>query len=268
MKKLRRFLIALAVPLGGLITLTQLGGSPVYKGFDTGFDARHADPANSKLAISTDSGDIKCWIKLRLPLRSQSFSANLSGGTPLSVSQESVQDGNQWIVISADGPKREEKFHWPSGATLYLTTTNGVSVMPSDWQVYLADKTYDSKGRAMWRKIALAGSLVLLCLCLTGGILEGLARPKEEPQASFTHERCLSELMRGTEGTSAQQTEWMRSILRKVLLETMPVKDALAPIPLPYAEKKQLWFMTRDQFCSRLGKLIADLNNDLSHLQK
>ncbi len=267
MKKLRRFLIAMAVPFGGLITLTQLGGSPIYEGFDTGFDARPADIANSKLAISTDSGDLHCWVKLQLPLRSQSFSANLSGGIPLSVYQESVQGGSQWVAISADGLKREEKFHWPSGATLYLTTANGVSVLPSDWRVYLADQAYDSMGRAMWRKIALGCSLVFLCLSLTGGILEGLARAKVEPPASFTHEHCLSALIMSTEGASPQQTEWMRSILRKVLLETVPVADALAPIPLENLEKKKLWFGTRKQFRTRLEKLITDLNIDLSYLR-
>jgi len=266
MKTLRRLLIAMAVPFGGLITLTQIGGSPVYKGFDTGFDVRPADLANSKLAISTDSGDLQCWVKLRLPLRSQSFSANLSGGIPLSVYQESVHDGHQWVAISADGPKHEEKFRWPSGAILYLTTANGVSVMPSDWRVYLADKAYDSKGRAMWRRIALVFSIVFLCLFLTGGILEGLARTREEPPTLFTHERCLNELIMGTEGSSEQETEWMRSILRKVLLETMPVVDALAPIPLKYVEKQSLWFRTRNQFRSRLKKLITDLNIDLSYL--
>ena len=259
--------MAMAVPFGGLITLTQLGGSPIYKGSDTGFDARPADGGSSKLALSTDSGDLQCLIKLRLPLRSQSFSASLSGGTPLSVYQESVQDGNQWVAISAEGPKREEKFHWPSGATLYLTTTNGVSFVPSDWRVYLANQPYDSKDRAIWRKIAVIFSLVFLCLSLTGGILEGLARAKEEPRPSFTHERCLNELIMGTEGASEAETEWMRSILRKVLLETMSVADALTPIPLNNVDKWQLWFRTRKQFRSRLKKLITDLNIDLSYLQ-
>jgi len=267
MKKLRRFLIAMAVPFGGLITLTQLGGSPIYKGFDTGFEAKPADVSNSKLAISTDSGDLQCWIRLQLPLRSQSFSASLSDGTPLTVYQESVQGGNQWVAISADGPKHEEKFRWPSGATVYLTTVNGVSVMPDDWRVYLADQAYDSKGRAMTRRVALGFSLGFLCLSLTGAILEGLARAKVEPPASFTHERCLSELIMGTEGSSEKETEWMRTILRKVLLETMPVADALTPIPLGYVEKMKLWFGLRDQFRSRLKKLITDLNIDLSYLQ-
>jgi len=267
MKKLRRLLIAMAVPFGGLITLTQLGGSPIYKGFDTGFDARPADAANSKLAISTDSGDLQCWIKLQLPLRSQSFSAQLSGGTPLMVYQESVHDGTQWVAISADGLKREEKFHWPSGATLYLTTANGVSVVPDDWRVYLAGQAYDSRGRAMWRKIASGFAFLFFCLSLTGGILEGLARAKVEPAVSFTHERCLSELIMGTEGANPKETEWMRSILRKVLLETVPVADALKPIPLGYVAKKKLWFATQKQFRSRLEKLITDLKIDLSYLQ-
>src|ERR1051325_9920724 len=85
MKTLRRFLIVLAAPSVILLGLTQLGGSPIYKGYNTGFSATPADPANSKLAISTDAGDLMCWVKLRLPLQSQSLSANLSTGNALSV---------------------------------------------------------------------------------------------------------------------------------------------------------------------------------------
>jgi hypothetical protein len=267
MKKLRRVLMVLGAPAAALLGLTQLGGTPLYKGYNTGLTATPlTNSVNQKLAISTDSGDLMCWVKLRLPLHAQSLSATLSNGSPLSVYQESVQDADQWVAIVAEGQKREEKFKWPSGAILFVTT-NGGSAMPSDWRVYLSDQAFDSKDRARWRSIAFSFSVVFLFLSLAGLIFEGLEKRREEPTTSFTHERCLNELIMSTEGGSSQETEWMRSILRKVLLQTVTVADAIAPIPLQKGEKWALWFKTRNQFRLRLERLITDLNVDLSYLR-
>jgi hypothetical protein len=265
MKKLRRLLMVFGAPAAALLGLTQLGGTPLYKGYNTGFTAT-TDSANQKLAISNESSDLMCWVKLRLPLHVQLLSANLSSGTSLSVYQEAAQDADQWIAIVAEGQKREEKFKWPSGSILFLTT-NGGTVIPSDWRVYLSDQAFDSKGRARWRNIAFGFSVVFLFLSLAGLISEGLEKWKDEPATSFTHERCLIELIMSTEGGSQQETEWMQSILRKVLLQTISVGDALAPIPLAKDAKLVLWFRTRNQFRFRLERLITDLKVDLSYLR-
>lgn len=267
MKKLRRLLMILAAPSAAILGLTQLGGTPLYKGYDTGFTVTAADSSGSKLAISTDAGDLTCWIRLRLPLHSRSLSVNLSNGTALSVYQESVQDGHQWIAIVAEGQKPQEKFKWPSGALLFITSTSGASNAPSDWRVYLSDQTFDSKDRARWRTTAFALSVVFFFLFLAGGTLEAVAKLKDEPTSSFTHERCLIELIMSTEGSSSQETQWMQSILRKVLLQTVSVADALAPIPLKKNAKLVLWFKTRNQFRVRLERLITDLNVDLTYLR-
>lgn len=266
MKTLRRLLIGLAAPSALMLGLTQLGGTPIYKGYNTGFTSTLHNSANSTLAIGTDAGDLTCWIRLRVPSHSQSFSANLSTGTPLHVYQHSIQDTDQWIAIVAEGQKREAKFEWPSGAVLSLTATNGESITPHDWQVYLSDQAFDSKDRARWRNIVFGFSVFFLLLALAGGTFEAFAKDKDELPESFTHERCLTALIMSSEGASSQETKWMRSILKKVLLEAVSVVDAIAPIPLRKDKKWALWFKTQNQFRLRLDRLITDLNRDLKQL--
>lgn len=267
MKKLRRILIVLAAPAAVLLGLTQLGGTPISKGYDTGFNSAIEYLPETRLVISTDTGDLTCWLRLRVPANASSFSAKLSTGAPLWVYQELAQGSEQWIAIVADGQKPQEKFKWPSGATLLVNSSdrNEASLTPSDWRVFLSDKDYDSRDRANWRRTLFRVSLVLLGLALVGGLLEGYSRLKEE-SPPFTSQRCVQELIETTGGATGQETEWIQAVLTKVLLEGVPVTDALAPLPLKDLEKKVLWFKTRNQFRSRLGRLISDLDKDLSYL--
>lgn len=264
MKTLRIILITLAAPAVILLGLNQLGGTPISKGYDTGFTAT---VENTRLALTTETGDLTCWVRLRLPATATSFSANLSTGTPLVVYQEMVHNGNQWIAISAPGQNREEKFKWPSGSALFLSATGNSDPTPSDWKVYLSDQAFDSKDRARWRKIAFAASLVLLGIALIAGAFEAHAKLKPE-SVTFTHERCLEELIKSTEGSTKKETKWMQQILTKVLLQGITASDAVAPLPLKTSvQKRAIWFKARAQFRGRLEQLILALNIDLAKLQ-
>jgi hypothetical protein len=178
MKRLRRILIIFAAPAGILFGLSQLGGTPIYKGFNTGFGATVETSLVPRLLLSTGTGDLTCWVKLKVPASAQTVSATLSNSLPLSVYQESVDGTDQWVAIVADGQKREEKFKWPSGTRLFLTFNNGNNVALSDWRVYLSDQAFDSKGRATWRRIAFVLSIVCLGLAVLGGALEAKASLK------------------------------------------------------------------------------------------
>lgn len=104
-------------------------------------------------------------------------------------------------------------------------------------------------------------------LAVFGGALEAKASLKDEGIA-FTYEHCLQQLMSSIEGMTPQQTKWMQSILTKVLLQGIPAKDAIAPLPLKEYQKQRLWFMARDQFCGQLDWLISELTNDRNYLMK
>jgi hypothetical protein len=253
MKTLRRVLIALVAPALLLLGLTQIGGTPISKGYNVRFNARIETKPKVAMILSTDSGDLVCWLKLRIPATFSTLSASLSNGTPLGVYQDSREGSSQWIAVVADAQKREEKFKWPSGATVvvYSSDPNPPNLVLTDWRVFLTDKDYDSKGRATWRTIVFSVFLGLLGLAVIGGVLEGYSKLTEE-SPPLTPQRCVEFLIASTTGTTSKETKWRRAILRDVLLEAVPVADTLKRIRLKEVEKMALWFSTRRQFVNRL----------------
>jgi hypothetical protein len=264
MKTLRRILIVLAAPAGILFGLSQLGGTPLYKGFNTGFTAI-AMSQGRQLSLSTESGDLTCWVKLRLPSSAQPVSARLSNSLPLAVYQESIGGTDQWLAVVADGQKREEKFKWPSGTSVVLTFGNDSNLALKDWRVYLSDQGFDSKDRALWRRTAFIVTIGCLLLAIVGAVLEARDKLKDDSVA-FTHERCLEQLIKSVEGTTPKETTQLQSILTKVLLQRISAMDAIAPLALKQYQKHQLWFRARDQFSRRLEWLIVELTNDRNYL--
>jgi len=265
MKTLRRILIVLSAPAGIIFGLSQLGGTHLYKGFNTGFTATNAMSQERRLSLSTETGDLMCWVKLRLPVSAQPVSARLSNSLPLAIYQDSIEGTDQWIAVVADGQKREEKFKWPSGTNVVLTFGNGSNLALNDWRVYLSDQGFDSKDRASRRRTIFIVAIMCLLLAILGAALEAKDKLKDDSVA-FTHERCLEQLIKNIEGTTAKETTQMQSILTKVLLQRISADDAIAPLALKQYQKHQLWFKARDQFSRRLAWLIVELTNDRSYL--
>lgn len=265
MKTIRRVLIVLAAPAGILLGLTQLGGTPLHKGFHTGFAATTVLSQGPQLSLSTETGDLTCWMKLNVPASVQPVSARLSNSLPLTIYQESTNGADQWIAVVADGQKREEKFTWPSGTQVVLTFANGSNLALNDWRVYLSDQGFDSKDRATWRRRAFRVALVCLLFAIIGGILEAKDKLKDG-SAAFTHERCLEQLIKSIEGTNEKESAQMQSILTKVLLQRISAADAIAPLPLKQYQKHRLWFKARDQFSRRLEWLIVEMTDDRNYL--
>lgn len=265
MKTLRRLLIVLGTVALVLLGITQLGGTPIYKGYDTGFQATAGNTPIPTFVLSTDVGDLTCWLRMRVPATSTPVSAGLSNGTPLSVYHERLDGQDQWVAVVADGYKREEKFKWPSGTQLFLTLKHGDNAALNDWRVYLSDKDFDSKDRATWRTIAFYFAAVCLVLGLVGTGLEAYAK-YEGKGSTFTHERYLEQLILSVEGNDPRETEWMQSILKKVSLHGVSAEDAIAPLPLKEYQKQGIWFKARENFNRRLDWLIAELANDQEEL--
>lgn len=248
--------------------LTQIGGNPVSKGQNTHFASWIDYSPKARLALSTDAGDLSCWLKIKVPANSQRFSANLSTGAPLTVYTDSSEGPFQWIAIVADGPKREEKFKWPSGSIVLVTSADGnsVSITPYDWSVFLSDKDSDSQSRAKWRRNLFIGSVILLSLGLSGGVLEVHSKLQKEAPAPFIPQRAIQELIESTEGSSRQETKRKQQVLTKVLILRVPAKHALDTLPISYAEQRQLWFKTAPEFRARLDGLITELAGYLQRL--
>jgi hypothetical protein len=249
-----------------LLGLTQIGGTPLSKGTDTGFKWSPAQP--SGLVLSNERSNITCWLELLVPENTDGYNASLSATGSLRVYPITKDVPNQWIAVVAQGTHPEEMFSWPAGSNLTL-----VSLDPSrpnfqiaDWRVHISDKDPDSQSDSVRRGRYLFFGLICLSLTLLGGAFEAWEKFQPKAVAPITALSCIQGLIQEVSGATAQETEWMRTVLTDVLIKRKTVTDALLSVPLPPLQRTILWFSTRSQFLAMLNALIDDLKDYLSRL--
>jgi len=265
-KILRRLLITLAVPAVALLGLKEIGGTPLLKGTDTGFSWRNASPSGG-LALSNESGNLTCWIELKIPISSAGYTASLSTTGPLRTYTSSLDGPDQWLAIVTPSARPQDMFLWPAGATLILVSADPAKpgIPLHDWRVFINDKQPDSQSDAKRRKQVFIVAIVCLALSIIGGILEAWDRIQTKT-APITAQGCIEALIQNVTGTDKLETERMRTILTNVLIKGMKAADALRSIPLTPIERQALWFATRSQFRAMLTVLISDLFTYLGRL--
>jgi len=273
MKTLRLILMGLGAPALLLLGVHEFAGTPISKGYETGFEW-HVDPSSNRLELNTDAeGNVTCWLVLEIPATIQGIKAETSAGTRLRTYQKSLNGSTQMVAIVKDTPAPETAFDWPSGTSLLISTQNGSpasSVAIGNWYVYLANKTYDSRARAHWRKTLFRISIVLFILALIATTIEAVekARGKEEPREPFSAEYCLKQLIRRVEGADASQTLQMQTLLQKVLIEGVDLRDATRPWQMATSRKLLLQKKAFKSLEDSLGRLIGDLPKYLLEIQK
>ncbi|HWZ46135.1 MAG TPA: hypothetical protein VNW97_21870 [Candidatus Saccharimonadales bacterium] len=258
MKKLRLILMVLAAPAATLLGLHELGGTPISKGYDTGFHWQ-ADPGNNRLILTIQpEGDLSCWVRLKMSQGNAPFTAKMSTNDQLRVYKETDDGGEQWIAIAKQSQTPQDKFNWTSGASLYFSGNDNSALAIHDWYVFSNNKSFDSKQRADWREELFWIAAVLLVLALAGGILEWIDKKQSKP-APFSPQLCVEGIIADVEGADEAESTSMRSILRRVLIEGTRVDDALVSIQLSDSKKRVLWFKTAGQFRHNLQFLIDEL---------
>lgn len=272
MKRLRLILMALGAPALLLLGVHEFAGTPVSKGYETGFEW-HADPLNNRLVLDADAeGNVICWLVLEMPAKIQGFKAETSAGTHLRTYQKSLNGSSQMVAIVKDTAAPETPFDWPSGTHLFISPqdTSAPSSAIGDWYVYLANKTYDSRERAKWRKTLFRISIVLFIFGLIATTIEAVekARGKEEPREPFSAEYCLKQLIKRVEGADVKQTQQMQTLLQKVLIEGVDLRDATAPWQMITSRKLILQKKAFKSLEDSLGRLVTDLPKYLLEIQK
>lgn len=265
MKHIRMLLLVVAVPAATLLGLQKVGDTPIFKGYDVGLKWQSYP---GKVVISADpEGNMTCWIKLKVGGLPAAYVSGTSANQRLRVYQTGEEPDGHWIAVVKDGQSPEEKFDWPTGGTVTLSTQE-LSKDPLyivDWYVFPSNKSFDSRERARWRGIGFKVSLALLVLGLIGGALEALDRVREKRQ-QFSPQVCLQMLIRAVEGSTPAESKRMRELLEGVLIEGVSVRDAVARLRLEPVKRMQFWFTTRNQFRSRLDYLIDELTRYLDRL--
>jgi hypothetical protein len=157
MKRSFRVLLLSISALGAtLFGLDKIGVTPIAPGHDVGFQwGERPSPVGSQLVLTTDAGDLNCWVSLRIPANVAAktpIKAKLSTGRELTVAAMKDKDG--WLVEIFDPAKDgsiRTKFLWPSGIELVVYSFGSAdsSTTLLDWNVYLKDKESDSLSKAL-----------------------------------------------------------------------------------------------------------------------
>lgn len=101
---------------------------------------------------------------------------------------------------------------------------------------------------------------MLLALALVGAAIT--AWPKEEPQVAGSVV-LVRAIVSTIDGTDAEQTAQPRAFLKKVLLDGVPVREALDALKIPstpYRIRPQFVARTRRIFLDRISTVKQDLD--------
>lgn len=267
----RIILLSFAAVAGLVLGLDRTGLTPIVPGYDVRFawGSRQA-AGGSELILTSDAGDLSTWLALRVRVTGQDAGraqAALSNGQSLTVLPTRLgQDVWSLELSDGKGTGRGVKFDWPSGIEIIVlfpgTSLPGVRL--ENWEVYLKDKESDSLLRSGRRKRWGWISLGLLMLAAIGAVV-GVWPQRDEPQP-FTSETCIRQVIADVEGRTEEETQQMRSLLRKVLLEGAESREAVEALGLPFSESLQVWFAARRNLIARLKSLIGSLSNLESRL--
>jgi hypothetical protein len=263
---MRKVVLALSAAAAILFGLDKIGVTPIAPGHDVGFKwSTHSEQGNRELILTTDAGDLKCWLQLKVRTEVDNanvFHAKLSTSEhELAIAAEPI-DQHAWrlrIFEPSKGGRKQVKFDWPSGVSLivYASANPGSDLALEEWEVYLKDKESDSASKATWRRNWFWISLSLVFVSVVGAVYGALPeRPALQP---FTSQVCVGEIITRIEGASKLETRRIRSVLQKVVLEKASVAEALDATGLQGIESKKLWFTARHHFMTRLEELIREL---------
>jgi hypothetical protein len=261
MKRIRLILIVLAAPALTAIGLHELGGGPIFKGYDAGFSWRASPYGETTLSLDAE-GTISCWLLLKTA-QNGDFSARTSNGIPLRTYQDHKEGSYQWLAVVKEGGAPQLPFEWQSGGTLLLNskTAGQESLRLEDWYVFPTNKSFDSKHRAKWRRAWVCASWVLLALALCGVILEAIDRVRDRARKPvFTPQVCLQQLIESVDGQNEREAEEMRKVLERVLIHGVSAREALSVLPVPPMQRVKLWFRAASQFRDRLQNMIDGLD--------
>ncbi len=255
----RRIILVLSAVAALLLGLEKVGVFQFVPAGDVGFEwtAQRLPDGRATLVLRSDAGDLSCWI--RLVIRwvgpdSGEFDVSISSGEPLVVSLENIGAAQREVGISkAPDPQQRTPFVWRAGLPIQLVL-NGPSsgtLMLEDWSVHAVAQPSDSRAKAQWRTWWTRCSWVLLAFAIIGAAVTAWPR-KEEPEVA-TSLTLVRTIVSTITGSDPQQTVQLRSFLRKVLLESVPVREALDALKIPSSP-----YRTRPQFVARARRVFLD----------
>jgi hypothetical protein len=254
----RRVLLVVSAVAAVLLGLEKVGVFRFVPPGDVGFRAlpEVLPDGRQALVLHSDVGDLTCWIRLVVgsdTAASGPWEASISSGETLVVAAQAMGAAQQLSISKPPDPQRQEPFVWRTGSQIRVVR-NGPSSDPirlDDWAVYATTQPSDTASKALLRTWWTRGSWVMLILALVGA---GLAAwPKAETPQIAGSVALVRSIVSTVDGTDAADTDQARAFLRKVLLEGVPVREALDALRLPTTP-----YRIRPQFVARARRIFLD----------
>lgn len=261
MKHLRTALAVVVALSGSVLALTHLGANPVAPGKDLGISVSVMNPPDG-LVLRTDSGDLTTFVRLTIrPADDHVFTAALENGTAVGVTSVVNPDGRMLYLHKHNGGSTE-KFDWPSGVALRVTRTSAATtatpITVVNWEVFNKDTESDAQGKARRRAIWGWTSTILLLVSAVGAVVATLAS-KEDKRRTHDAKACVEDLIEEIQGENPQQTQHIRTYLRKRVLEKASYDEAVRALGLKFARARAVSVKAEMYFSDRLGTLTGDL---------
>jgi hypothetical protein len=259
---MRRFVLAVSAIAVLLLGLEKVGVYQFVPGGDTGFQfAPLAGRPGYSLRHANGGGNLTSWVQLIV--RPAGTGSSLAGfepldwtGDPLAIMSRPLGDGRFKVSISKrPNPPRGTPFVWGAGLELQIVRTTPGTMTLDDWAVFPSSQAPDNFRLAARRHRWTAISWVLLVLGALGTALTAL-KGKDAGEAVTTR-TLASAIVNDIDGENPEDTKRLRVFMRKVVLEEVPVDQALtkAGFPIPHTWPLKL---ERFQFQARAVRLFRE----------
>lgn len=268
---MKRWLLVMGVVGASFVGLERIGVTPVVSHYDAHFRWRQDAARPARILLSTDTGDLDCWLRLVVqPLGdAPAITASITDGTELAVSPSRVAADKWSLEISSPGllSTQRMKFKWPAGIEVAVTSTGAptATVIVTDWEIFGDKAESDSAAKARQRRIWFWVSLVMLGLSLASGIYGVL--PEKPATGSITAAQCIQLIIPRVEGSSKEETKRFQQFLQKVMIEGSKVDHALEEVGIRPHDRRVFFFRVRARFLERLSHLISELQRHHSLLK-
>ena len=266
---LRRTVLVLSAVAVVLLGLEKVGVFEFVPRGDVRFQAtaQREPDGRAALLLRSDAGELSCWLSLIVRWDgpdAEEFEASIPSGEALVVTAENVGVSRRWVSISkAPDPQKRTPFTWAAGLPVRLVRIGPASgsLLIEDWTVHSTTQPSDSRDKARLRAWWTKASWVMIVLASIGAAVTAWPKKEEPPVASAVS--LVRTIISGIDGVDENETTQLRTFLKKVLLESVPVQEALDALRIPsnpYRVRPQFVARARRVFLERISAVKGELD--------
>ena len=232
---MRRTFLAVSAVATLLLGLEKLGLYQFVPGGDTGFQfALLSGSRGYSLWHANSAGNLSTWVRLIVRHRGSTpvaFAPLEWSGDRLAIRSRPLGDGSTEVTISRDpNPPIGTPFVWGAGLPLQIVQMTPTDALSSidDWALFPSSQAPDDLRLATKRRRWTLVSWVLLPLAAIGAILSVLK--EREAHEAVTTRTLARAIIDDIAVKDSKETKKLRLFMRKVVLEEVPVGQALAHV--------------------------------------